>query len=137
MVTRGVNRADRTRLQRSGDETDVLTGIDTRQQSTKRLDQLLGLAQLHSQSFCLGIVDVDSLAEINQRHGHPAGDKVLRRLAQFLQGVFRSEDVVGRWDGPQFVCGMYQMTKEDGVERRSQLLAPMVRDVFTDAAGNR
>ena len=137
MVIRVLNRLERTRLQRSGGETDALTGLNNRQQSTKGLDQLLGLAQLHSQSFCLGIVDVDSLAEINQRHGHPAGDKVLRRLAQFLQGVFRSEDVVGRWDGPQFVVGMYQMTKEDGVERLSQLLETMGREVFTDADGNR
>ena len=135
MVTRVLNRLERTRLLRSSGGTDALTGLSNRQQSTRSLDQLLGLAQLHSQSFCLGIVDVDSLAEINQRQGHPAGDKVLRRLAQFLHGVFRSEDVVGRWDGPQFVIGMYGMTKEDGVDRLSQLLESMRREAFTDAVG--
>ena len=135
MVTRVLNRLERTRLLRSSGETDALTGLSNRQQSTRSLGQLLGLAQLHSQSFCLGLIDVDSLAEITQRHGHPAGDKVLRRLAQFLQGVFRSEDVMGRWDGPQFVVGMYGMTKEDGVERLSQLLESMQREVFADAGG--
>ncbi len=135
MVTRVLNRLERTRLLRSSGETDALTGLSSRQQSARSLDQLLGLAQLHSQSFCLGIVDVDSLAEINQIHGYPAGDKVLRRLAQFLQGVFRSEDVTGRWDGPQFVIGMYGMTKADGVERLSQLLESMWWEVFTNAGG--
>ena len=135
MVIRVLNRLERTRLLRSGGETDALTGLGNRQQSTRNLDQLLGLAQLHSQAFCLGVVDVDSLAEINQRHGHPAGDKVLRRLAQILHGVFRSEDVMGRWDGAQFVVGMYGMTKEDGLERLSQLLESMHREVFTDAGG--
>ena len=135
MVTRVLNRLERTRLLRSSGGTDALTGLSNRQQTTKSLDQLLGLAQLHSQSFCLGVVDVDFLAEINQRFGHPAGDKVLRRLGQFLHGVFRSEDVVGRWDGPQFVVGMYGLTKEDGMEPLSQLLESMRREVFTDTGG--
>ena len=135
MVTRVLKRLERTRLLRSSGETDALTGLSNRQQSSRSLDQLLGLAQLHSQFFCLGVVDVDSLAEVNQGHGHPAGDKVLRRLAQFLHGIFRSEDVVGRWEGPQFVVGMYGMTKEDGVERLSQLLESMRREVFTDTGG--
>ena len=73
MVTRVLNRLERTSLLRSGGQTDALTGLSNRQQSTRNLDQLLGLAQVHSQSFCLGVVEVDSLAEINQRHGHPAG----------------------------------------------------------------
>ena len=135
MVTRVLNRLERTRLLRSRGETDALTGLSNSQQSARSLDQLLGLAQLHSQSFCLGVVDVDSLAGINQRHGHLAGDKVLRRLAQFLHGVFRSEDVTGRWVADQFVVGMYGMTKEDGVERLSQLLESMRREAFTDAGG--
>ena len=135
MVTRVLNRLERTRLLRSSGETDALTGLCNRQQSARSLEQLLGLAQLHSQSFCLGVVDVDSLAEINQLHGYPAGDKVLRRLAQCLHGVFRSEDVMGRWDGPQFVVGMYGMTKADGVERLSQLLESIWWEVFTDAGG--
>ncbi len=135
MVTRVLNRLERTRLIRSSGETDALTGLSNRQQSAKSLDQLLGLAQLHSRPFCLGVFDVDSLAEINQQHGHPAGDRVLRRLAQILQGVLRSEDVVGRWDDPQFVVGMYGMTKEDGVDRLSQLLESMQREVFADTAG--
>ena len=42
---------------------------------------------------------------------------------------------MGRWDGPQFVVGMYGMAKEDGVERLSQLLESMQREVFTDAGG--
>ena len=135
MVTRVLNRLERTRLLRSGSETDALTSLSNRARSTRGLNQLLGLAQLHYQSFCLGVVDVDSLSEINQRHGHTAGDKVLRRLAQFLQGVFRSEDVLGRWGDPQFVVGMYRLNKEDGVERLSQLLESMGREVFTDAGG--
>ena len=60
MVTRVLNRLERTRLLRSSGETDALTGLSNRQQSTRSLGQLLGLAQLYSQSFCLGLIDVDS-----------------------------------------------------------------------------
>ncbi len=42
---------------------------------------------------------------------------------------------MGRWDGPQFVVGMYGMTKADGMERLSQLLESMWWEVFTDAEG--
>ena len=58
MVTRVLKRLERTRLLRSSGETDALTGLSNRQQSSRSLDQLLGLAQLHSQFFCLGVVDV-------------------------------------------------------------------------------
>jgi PleD family two-component response regulator len=50
------------------------------------------------------------------------GDRVLRQFAQFLKQKFRSEDVVARWGGEEFVIGMYGLTREDGVERLAEIL---------------
>ena len=133
LVTRVVNRLERTRLQRSMAETDPLTGLANRHKSGEGLNQFLGLAQKHSQPLCLGLLDLDHLRETNFQHGHVAVDQVVRRLGQFLVGAFRSEDVVGRWDGAEFVVGMYGMTRDDGVQRLAELSEKVRSEVFTDA----
>ncbi len=133
LVTRVLNRLERTRLQRSVAEKDPLTGLANQHKSEQGLHQFLGLAHMYSQPLCLGLLDLDHLKEINFQHGHAAGDQVLRRLAQFLMGSFRNEDVVGRWDGAEFVVGMYGMTRDDGVQRLAELSETVRGEVFWDA----
>jgi diguanylate cyclase (GGDEF)-like protein len=133
LVTRVLNRLERTRLLRSAAESDPLTGLANRHKSGQGLLQFLGLAHMHSQPLCLALLDLDDLREINIRHGHAGGDQVLRRLGQFLLGSFRSEDLVGRWDGAEFVVGMYGMTRDDGVQRLAELLESVREEVFWDS----
>lgn len=133
LVTRVLNRLERTRLQRSMAESDPLTGLANRHKSGQGLLQYLGLAHLHSQPLCLALLDLDDLKGINIRYGHAGGDQIQRRLGQFLLGSFRSEDLVGRWDGAEFVVGMYGMTREDGVQRLVELLETVRGEVFWDA----
>lgn len=68
------------------------------------------------------ILDVDHFKEVNDRFGHAAGDEVLRRLAGLLGRTFRSEDIVSRWGGEEFVVGMYGMPRESGVQRLADAL---------------
>jgi diguanylate cyclase (GGDEF)-like protein len=53
-------------------------------------------------AHCL-FVDVDGFREVNERHGAPAGDEVLRAVATALAAAVRTTDVVGRWTGDEFV----------------------------------
>lgn len=48
------------------------------------------------------MLDIDGLKEINDQHGHAAGDEVLYRAAQLLKNVFRSEDIIARIGGDEF-----------------------------------
>ena len=48
------------------------------------------------------MLDIDGLKEINDQHGHAAGDEVLHRAAQLLKKVFRSEDIIARIGGDEF-----------------------------------
>lgn len=122
LVTRIFNRIERTRLLLRLEEVDQLTGVATRRNATKRLNQYLDLCQHHHQPLCLAILDLDNFKRVNNQYGHLIGDQVLQRLGQILRQHFRSEDIVARWGGQEFLVGMYGMTKLDGASRLNEVL---------------
>jgi len=130
LISRVRNRLERTRLQRSIAELDPLTGLSNRNRSEATLKHWLALAETYRQPVCLGILEVDNLGDINTRHGHAAGDQVLRRLAQLLQGTLRNEDLVARGDGANFVVGMYGMDRDDGIQKLSEALETLRQEMF-------
>ncbi|MCL4562979.1 MAG: diguanylate cyclase [Chloroflexi bacterium] len=77
----------------------ALTGLYNRAYFETEMDRLA-----HSRKFPVSIlmIDLDGLKAINDRHGHPAGDEVLRQAAEVLKASFRSEDVVARIGGDEF-----------------------------------
>ncbi|HEY9809813.1 MAG TPA: response regulator [Halomicronema sp.] len=130
LVTRILNRLERTHLLRSMAETDTLTGLANRRKSIQDLGQLLRLADRYSQPLCFAVLDLDYFKQVNDRYGHAAGDGVLHRLGELLLRSFRSEDVVARWGGEEFVIAMYGMTKFDGLKRLSEFLEVFREEIF-------
>jgi diguanylate cyclase (GGDEF)-like protein len=53
--------------------------------------------------ICIALLDVDFFKQINDRHGHAAGDEVLRRLADAARAELRAGDVLARWGGEEFL----------------------------------
>ncbi|WP_017721218.1 response regulator [Kamptonema formosum] len=135
LVTRILNRLERTQLIRSMAESDPLTGLANRRKSIQDLGQLLRLADRYSQPLCLAVMDVDRLKQIHDQYGHAASETVLRRLGELLHRHFRSEDVVARWGGEEFVAGMYGMSKLDGLQRLKELLDSFSQQEFTGSKG--
>lgn len=96
--------------QRLGHEatTDPLTGLPNR----RRLDEALlgtirhGESRSHHGSFSLALLDVDHFKQINDRHGHAAGDRVLVRLAALLEATLRGDDLAARIGGEEFALLM-------------------------------
>ena len=122
LMTRITNRLERTRLSKSLAETDPLTGVANRRKSAQVLSQYLLLAQRHALPLSIALIDLDHFKAVNDRHGHAAGDAVLRRLGQVLNLSCREEDVVARWGGEEFVIGMYGMSRDTAVRRLNELL---------------
>ncbi|MBD1845540.1 response regulator [Cyanobacteria bacterium FACHB-63] len=117
LVTRIFNRLERAHFLKSLAEIDVLTGIANRRKSTAALTQLLQWCDQCQQPFCLALIELAHLKNINQQYGHAVGDKVLARFGELLRRSFCNEDVVGRWGGTEFVVGMPDLTKTDGIQR--------------------
>ena len=96
------NAANRARLMRSG-TTDVLTGWHNRAYLATRLNEEVSRAQRDGTTLTCLFIDVDYFKDVNDRYGHLAGDKVLREIANRVDGEVRASDVAARYGGEEFV----------------------------------
>lgn len=80
---------------------DELTGAFNRRYLFERLDQEVSYACRHGSALALLIIDLDHFKAINDRYGHPAGDQVLRVVAQRIASSVRHEDVFARYGGEE------------------------------------
>ncbi|WP_255989416.1 diguanylate cyclase [Chitinolyticbacter albus] len=82
---------------------DELTGIYNRRHIVERLRQEEARSERDSHPFCVCLIDIDYFKDVNDRHGHQAGDEVLRIVAQTAREVIRETDCVGRYGGEEFL----------------------------------
>ena len=123
---------------------DELTGLANRRhmQQLTELERTRGVRSGHP--FCIAVIDIDHFKRINDSHGHPVGDRVLRNFAREALATIRGADVLGRWGGEEFLL-MMPNTRANlaklGVERLRQRAEGMKVDVdgqmlsFTLSAG--
>jgi len=81
---------------------DHLTGLANRRAFFEAAEQELQRSQVMPRPTALIVIDADRFKTINDRHGHPGGDAVLRHLAGILGDTFREVDVVARIGGEEF-----------------------------------
>lgn len=85
---------------------DELTGIANRRGFTTVAEHLLPLCARHDLNVDVMFFDLDGFKQLNDQHGHEAGDQALRLFAKTLLKSFRSADVVARLGGDEFVVMM-------------------------------
>jgi diguanylate cyclase (GGDEF)-like protein/PAS domain S-box-containing protein len=85
---------------------DELTGLKNRRGFTLFAEQELARARRYGRTPVLVFADVDGLKQINDEHGHSAGDAALRHVAVALKSILREADIVARWSGDEFVALM-------------------------------
>jgi diguanylate cyclase (GGDEF)-like protein len=78
---------------------DALTGIANRRSIEERIEWRIG----HQDTFCILILDLNKFKEVNDTHGHLAGDHLLQQFSQELRTNVRVSDLVGRWGGDEFI----------------------------------
>ena len=83
--------------------TDSLTGLYNRRYVEAHLAELVRLARTRQQPISALMIDLDHFKRVNDEHGHPAGDEVLREAARRIASSLRHFDFVGRYGGEEFV----------------------------------
>ncbi|MDX1593820.1 MAG: response regulator [Gammaproteobacteria bacterium] len=101
-VGQNVELVDLVREIRSRADRDYLTGAYNRHYLLEIGEKYLENARRKHLDLVVAVVDVDRLRGINERHGHEAGDAVLRAIAEQLDHGLRRTDVVARYDAEQF-----------------------------------
>jgi diguanylate cyclase (GGDEF)-like protein len=83
--------------------TDAVTGCMNHRAMRRRLDEEIGRATRTGGPLSCLLIDLDDFKLVNDRHGHQAGDALLRGVVQALVGEFRAFDRVARYGGDEFV----------------------------------
>jgi diguanylate cyclase (GGDEF)-like protein len=98
--------------------TDVLTGLANRRHADDVLRATIASARRHSRTLCAVLIDIDRFKNVNDVHGHAAGDAVLREIAARLTDGLREEDVAARWGGEEFLLLLPDSPEAGGVCER-------------------
>jgi diguanylate cyclase (GGDEF)-like protein len=83
--------------------SDSLTGALSRAAITPLIERSVKRAARSGTPACVAMIDLDWFKSINDRFGHLAGDRVLRRVVERVRECLRTSDVVGRYGGEEFV----------------------------------
>lgn len=113
---------------------DPLTNLANRLLLLDRLHQALARARRYGGVVAVLAFDIDRFKEINDTHGHPTGDAVLRELAARIRGVVRATDTPARIGGDEFALVVPDLADPGGAVRFAEKLLT-VCDAPIDAAG--
>jgi two-component system cell cycle response regulator len=102
---------------------DGLTGVLNRKALDQRLLSEIAFAVRHDVPLSVVLLDVDHFKAVNDTHGHPAGDAVLREVAARLTLALRIEDVFGRYGGEEFLIVARDITLEQGAQLAERMRA--------------
>ncbi|HEV3076127.1 MAG TPA: GGDEF domain-containing protein [Thermoanaerobaculia bacterium] len=106
---------------------DRLTGLPNRRYIESLLDKAMAAARRTRRPLVLALADLDHFKQINDRHGHAAGDEVLSHAASTLSRAFRRSDVIARYGGEEFVILFPEAEPAAAAERLEQLRADVAR----------
>lgn len=120
---------------------DGLTGLFNHRYFQESLDAELSRARRHEHPVGLLFIDVDHFKTYNDKHGHPAGDRLLRRLAEVLLGgrvsglpaQTRASDIVARYGGEEFVIVLPE-TNLEGAQIKAERIRGLIADYAFDNA---
>ncbi len=101
--------------------SDPLTGLLNRRGFEDVLTRALAAARRYGETGIVLLIDLDEFKQVNDTHGHTAGDAVLRRVAELLDRSVRSSDSVARLGGDEFAVLMSRLPDGDG-RRRARAL---------------
>lgn len=130
-----IENAIRFRQVESSATTDFLTALPNARSLFVQLDAELARSRRDQQSFALLVLDLDGFKQVNDRHGHLVGNKILREIAAGLKSACREYDYIARMGGDEFVAllpGVKPFDVETKVHQFREVVAYVCREHFGD-----
>ncbi len=109
---------------------DPLTGMPNRVLFQDRLDQVLLRSRRKRERFAVAFLDLDNFKHINDRHGHHAGDQILKGAAERLSAALRKSDTVARMGGDEFAALLEGLCSRAEADRVIQALGKQLAAPF-------
>ncbi|MBX8487793.1 PleD family two-component system response regulator [Pseudomonas cichorii] len=106
LITTVRNRAARARSLKARMVRDSLTGLYNHTHILQLLEDCSFRARRENKPLCFAMLDIDHFKKVNDSHGHPMGDRVIKSLALFLKQRLRKTDFIGRYGGEEFAIVM-------------------------------
>ena len=123
MVGTNVDITDRKRMEealQSVANTDALTGLANRVALADRIRLAIARSRRNATAFALLYLDIDRFKQVNDSHGHSAGDKLLVQFAMRLRACVRASDSVARLGGDEFIVLLEDLKDRDAALRIAQ-----------------
>jgi diguanylate cyclase (GGDEF)-like protein len=108
-------------------EIDPLTDLVNRRGLERELKRALAYVKRYGTGAVLVYLDLDGFKSINDRHGHAAGDAVLKAVAMVLTRQVRASDLVARLGGDEFVVLLWNLAEPDAQTKARSLEAAVCR----------
>jgi diguanylate cyclase (GGDEF)-like protein len=106
LITTVRNRAARARNLKARMVRDSLTGLYNHTHILQLLEDCCFRARREQRPLSFAMLDIDHFKKVNDSHGHPMGDRVIKSLALFLKQRLRKTDFIGRYGGEEFAIVM-------------------------------
>jgi diguanylate cyclase (GGDEF)-like protein len=127
----------RTELEhaRRGSQADAVTGLPLREIFVRALEAEVGRVKRYGFSLVLALLNIDGLREIGERQGQAGRDAVLRCYAHEVLTIFRSYDLVARYDDDGFAI-LYPNTQRDGAMRALEKAQKRASETILNISGH-
>jgi len=108
--------------------TDDLTGLHNRRSVLEHLETSMAHARRHRELLAVALIDVDNLKAVNDQLGHEVGDSLLQTVSNAMLSCLRSEDLLGRYGGDEFLAVLPGATTEGGRNVCERVREAITRD---------
>ncbi|MGL5258794.1 MAG: sensor domain-containing diguanylate cyclase [Lachnospiraceae bacterium] len=116
-------------------ERDSLTGLYNKGTVEIKIKSYLDADVKCKNAGALFLIDVDNFKNINDHLGHSKGDEVLRELTSKLKQIFRSDDILGRVGGDEFLVYIKRHSNSDIIEKKAKMICHEFNRKYTSAFG--